>query len=376
MANAETEPDHVSRNAALTGATVGDGMLHLIAILLFSFPVFGYFLAKVFQQQAGVGILFGLAVASVGLFFLAFTGNPTRARMGWMVRYCYLFCFMAVVTAIMPFFLLEAGAEVKPANASGEMTYSMSQMVSGTQSSPESLKGYINWLLTGDKAIGVVVGCRDKQVSKVEIPQLLDCDKSGFQWVVHIGGILNPASGNGGRDIDEKRGVIAHAAARDEQSPRLQFANFQVPVSQSDAYRSGRMSSSGETFSLNGTHNGVKRYHVEGGIVFPLSLVVISLIGGAVSMTRRVPVIQCHLWEEMSEHSMASRYRIRQDLILQMMQFVSAPFVALIAIAMLEPPTMAVAVGVAFLSGFASEYVLLTIGSVFDKLKPETQQKP
>lgn len=343
MSDNHTGTEQSMQIASAVKTVTREPMLSLYASLLISAPFTGYCLAN------ALGSAIGLAVGLSGMFLLAFTGSPTPARMGWMVRYCYFFCFLAVATAIVPFFLLDASLE----GSSHMNKVSDKTSIKGMQHS-------LNEYLSGNKAIGVVVGCR----MSGDPQPYVDCGKSGFQWVVHIGGTLHKAPVPGTQS--EAKRYAGQVAA-----PAFRHADFRLPA----AGMTSQASTMDGAVRVDESQLEPKRYYVEGGIVFPLYLIVISLIGGAVSLTRRVPVMQCHLWENMQALSMDKRYKIRQDLILQMMQFVSAPFVAVIAFSVLEPTSMALAVGGAFLSGFASEYVLLTISNLFDKLKPEAARK-
>ncbi|MEJ2590831.1 MAG: hypothetical protein P8178_05420, partial [Candidatus Thiodiazotropha sp.] len=173
MSDNLTGTDQPMRVDAAVKTFTREPMLNLIAMLLISAPFAGYYLAN------ALGSSVGLAVGLSGMFLLAFTGSPTPARMGWMVRYCYFFCLLAVATAIVPFFLLDANLEgSSPINKVADKT-----TIKGMQHA-------LNAYLSGSKAIGVVVGCRvngDPQ-------SYVDCENSGFQWVVHIGGALNRAA--------------------------------------------------------------------------------------------------------------------------------------------------------------------------------------
>jgi hypothetical protein len=352
MSDNKTGNDQHTQVVTAAKVITREPMLNLSAALLLSAPFAGYYLANAF------GGALGFTVTLVGMFLLAFTGSPTPARMGWMVRYCYFFCFLAVATAIVPFFLLDASIDGSSP---------MNRKVSDKTSMAEGMQTSLNRYLMGNKAIGVVVGCRKVGTDKPVQPYV-DCEQSGFQWVVHIGGTLNKVTG-------ANKQSDANRYAESSTSPGFQYAGYQLPATSSGADWAVLASAMKDGILTDKMQEVPKRYFVEGGIIFPLYLIVISLIGGAVSLTRRVPVMQCHLWANTQEVAMDKRYKVRQDLILQMMQFVSAPFVAVIAFSMLEPTSVAMAVGGAFLSGFASEYVLLTISNLFDKLKPEAATK-
>ena len=121
-------------------------------------------------------------------------------------------------------------------------------------------------------------------------------------------------------------------------------------------------------------------YTVEGGLVVPFHLIVLSLVGGAVSLTRRIPEYQKQSapgYVGTKDAPLLTPAQLREYLVFQIIQFISAPFIAAVAYYVLAPATVGATVGLAFAAGFASETVLLWIRGVVDKLRPEgTQDEP
>ena len=116
-------------------------------------------------------------------------------------------------------------------------------------------------------------------------------------------------------------------------------------------------------------------YSVEGGLVVPFYLIVLSLIGGAVSLTRRIPEYQKQSapgYVGTKDAPLLTPAQLREYLVFQIIQFISAPFIAAVAYYVLAPATTATIVGLAFAAGFASETVLLWVRAVVDKLRPES----
>ena len=107
-----------------------------------------------------------------------------------------------------------------------------------------------------------------------------------------------------------------------------------------------------------------------GGLVVPLYVVFLSLIGGAVSMTRRVPEYQRRIYlpEGTDEH--LPRESARELLVLQIMQVLSAPMIAITAYYMVKPDNLTMSVVIGFASGFASETILRAIHALIEKLNP------
>lgn len=117
------------------------------------------------------------------------------------------------------------------------------------------------------------------------------------------------------------------------------------------------------------------RAYVSGGVVVPLPLVIIAMFGGAISLSRRVPEIQ-----KQSEDGYVGtvakpaieKHEAREQLVFQIMQFVSAPLTAIAAHQIIEPQTLTSAVALAFLAGFGSETILMMIRGVTDGLVPKS----
>lgn len=109
---------------------------------------------------------------------------------------------------------------------------------------------------------------------------------------------------------------------------------------------------------------------IEGGIVVPLYVIVLALMGSAVSMTRRVPEYQRRVYLPASDPESMTRERGRERLVFQIMQVLSAPLIAIAAYYTIKPTDIAVSVLLGFSSGFASETILLAIRALVTKLNP------
>lgn len=115
------------------------------------------------------------------------------------------------------------------------------------------------------------------------------------------------------------------------------------------------------------------RVDITGGVVVPLPFVIVALFGGAVSLSRRVPEIQKRSEPgfpgSVAEPAIDAR-QAREELVFQIMQFASAPLIAITAYQVVEPTSQAGAVALAFLAGFGSETILLMIRGVANGLQP------
>jgi hypothetical protein len=118
---------------------------------------------------------------------------------------------------------------------------------------------------------------------------------------------------------------------------------------------------------------------IEGGLAVPLFVIVLAFIGGAVSLSRRIPEYQ----RRASPGYVAaaggdpalSALEARESVVFQIMQLVSAPFLAVATWYAVTPTTLAAAAGLAFGTGFASEPLLLMIRGMVDGLRPAVTLK-
>ncbi len=118
---------------------------------------------------------------------------------------------------------------------------------------------------------------------------------------------------------------------------------------------------------------------VKDGLLIPLYFIIMALMGGSISLTRRLPELQKQAGSEhiaTEQQPRLSQYEFREYLIFHMVQFISAPFLAILAYYMIEPGSTTNAVVLAFTAGFASETILLMVRSVANKITPQTNEVP
>lgn len=277
---------------------------------------------------SGIGII---------LFLWLFTGELNasngRLKLLWMARFSYLFVLTVMALILASF-------------------------TDPRMFAPEPSR------VTDNPAFSVVPACLQPS-QQASVPAGLDCSKSAYQWVINIGGIelvKNPA-----------KGAATESANPTTPTPAPDYVPPDDVV------------------------------HLQGGLVVPLFLVIVALMGGAVSMTRRVPEIQKQAWRyielggtdpadatsgahgvtrgdladsrylEADGDDISTRRPItldfaRERLIFQVMQVVSAPIIAMIAYYLFEPDSKAMSIAIAFVSGFASETVLIGIRRIGDSV--------
>lgn len=177
--------------------------------------------------------------------------------------------------------------------------------------------------IVGKAPVGILRGCVSAAGpdAATDMPEGVKCGDKGqnYQWVLNIGGVI------------EKRIPIPGA-------PKPSFVPEAVEV-----------------------------YAIRGGVVVPLYVLVLALVGGAVSMTRRVPEYQRRA---MSAQDPFTNQEARESLVFQIMQVLSAPLIAITAYYIVNPTNLMSAVVLGFGSGFASEPILLMIRGLVEKLSP------
>jgi hypothetical protein len=111
---------------------------------------------------------------------------------------------------------------------------------------------------------------------------------------------------------------------------------------------------------------------IHGGLVVPIYVIMLAFIGGAVSMTRRVPEYQRRAADPDDN---LTPEQAREYLVFQIMQLISAPLIAITIYHIFAPASRATAVVLGFISGFASEPLLLGIRAIAEKF-PFSSPKP
>ena len=117
-----------------------------------------------------------------------------------------------------------------------------------------------------------------------------------------------------------------------------------------------------------------RRHHeVIGGLAVPFFVLVIAYIGGAVSLSRRIPEYQRRLHPNYIPTDKEGRMRpfeAREVVVFQIMQLVSAPFLAVATWFIVSPMSLTSAATLAFGTGFASEPLLLMIRGLVEGIRP------
>jgi hypothetical protein len=255
-------------------------------------------------------LVMGLTPLMAVIWFLyLFGGVEMRpGRLGQIIVFCYLGTGVMIIGSLLPFVALP--------------------LAPGLQK------------LMADSPVGVTPGCR-LSADQEPVPKEIACSSHAEQWLVNIGGIMEPASP---APAGAAAGLPQATASAQSGPPPADSRDRRSPT-------------------------GWPAAQIRGGLVVPLYFVVLSLIGAAISMTRGVPDCQRRLIPGRPD-SMTPE-DARGYLVLQIMQVLSAPLIAIVAYYALEPDAPRTAVLLGFACGFASETILLMISASLKKLKPD-----
>ncbi len=119
--------------------------------------------------------------------------------------------------------------------------------------------------------------------------------------------------------------------------------------------------------------SGHEIVNVLGGLVVPLYAVILAFVGGAVSLSRRLPEYQRRTepsYAGTSAEPKLSYIEAREAIVFQLMQLISAPFICITAFYIISPASLGAAAALGFGSGFASETILMLIRGVVTGLRP------
>jgi hypothetical protein len=300
---------------------------------------------NIFLQKAGGQIAIGIALVVVTLLFSQMTRTANvplmPADQSWL-RTALLGLggvgLIALAICFPIFFWVDLNTDDVQKNekrVSRLILYSYSVAVLSLVGSllpflfiPSSFPGLYKLMLSSP--VGIVRGCTQPDKSQNQLGAL-DCTTPPYgQWVVNIGGMIVP---------------------------------------EKDVERTGQDVKP----NMSGTDSTLQSATIQGGLVIPLYFVVLSLIGGAISLTRRVPEYQKRYsvnYVPTEDKPKLDRASVREFLAFQILQFISAPLLALVAYFLISPESKAALVALGFTAGFASEAVLLMTRALVEKISP------
>jgi hypothetical protein len=304
-----------------------------------------------------------------------------RLKRYWMVL-SYAFMIFSLVAAILPFAM--------------EFTQDL-----GDAETSNYLKVPIG------RPIAIVLGCIDVENGE---RTGLRCDKgsdgavSNLSWILTIGSNLTASPTPNGyqenwnklkqlksklddrltelkeaeNDLTKIANEIKQLSLQDEGDQASKIADLKAMESQASTrlmeIEDAVIMLKRDMFDVRLVLQGYPNYQAKGGLVIPFYLIVLSMFGAAISLTRRIPEYQKQAapgYVGTENAPSLSPPMLREYLVFQIIQFVSAPFLATVAYLLFEPATTAVTVGLAFAAGFSSEVVLVWLRDFVDKIRPK-----
>lgn len=287
----------------------------LVAIIvpLISFLLFSVFDSNGLHWYLLLGLSAAAALTTWALY--VFTGIVTNLKLNHIISFCYLFTVLVLVGSIAPWWVPD--------------------LFSPQADTPAGiLRACAAAANANDVPPGVT--CRDNAVKAGSgtptNANSASANSDRYQWVLNIGGVAERYE-----PTDKAQQQGGNAVQKPQESKV-------API-----------------------------YMIRGGLVVPLYVIILSLIGGAVSMTRRVPEYQRRA---MSAQDPFTNQQARESLVFQIMQVASAPLIAITAYYIVNPSTNLTSVVLGFGSGFASEPILLMIRGLVEKLSPGGSAPP
>jgi hypothetical protein len=209
-----------------------------------------------------------------------------------------------------------------------------------------------------------------------------------FPWLIVIGGTYGTASQESGTyvaDSDNASGATPPSSsvktnakvAPPSGSSTVESESLGADIKNTNATAQRTTSPSGAS-DATGIDPLLPFSVIQGGFVVPYYVVLIAFMGGAVSLTRRIPEYQKqsegHYVGTVALPNMTA-CEARENVVFEIMQLITAPFIAMVAFYTLAPSTMAGGVTTAFLAGFSSSLVLLQLRGMFEGLYPQSTAK-
>lgn len=339
-------------------------------------------------------VFVALALAYSAWFISCFTGDPSGEKKRQSFRFAYAFTITAFVVLMIPVanpwqpdvigpISLVRGCVLAPASDESSVPSAIRCARAEMDFLPPEVRSSYRQANSAQPASAGAVAASeapasapDEAAGKTDVPvqQYENCDSAkvssrpcieghSYPWLVTLGGF-------NGVIIQENRLLAGQKKARASVPASSTKTSAQPASSVSDASLSSAISGAEgpRSFALRGSI-------VQGGFVVPFYVVLLALVGGAVSLARRIPEYQKRSVEgylPTLKQPALNDIEVREVVVFQIMQLISAPFIAVVAFYTIAPNTMSSAIGLAFLSGFASELILLQVRGVIEGLQPHS----
>jgi len=264
------------------------------------------------------------------------SGTPdddTRKKISRMISFCYVLMLLSLSIAVSPLVVF--------------MTL------------PQSLVGAL-YAYMFESPVAFVLGCvHDIKLEDAHWEAVCQpSDPYANEWLINIGGYVLVEGGPTVLSPTVDTTAIAGPAA-----PASSSALGPSPGVPASPTAAGPLPDlPWPDVNLIGLRWFFPRAVIHGGLTVPFYFILVAVIGGAISLARKVPEYQAQFLDE--RHSAAE---MRQHLVFQVLQVLSAPSLAIAAYVLITPSSPATSIPLAFAAGFSSEPVLKFITSAVQK---------
>jgi hypothetical protein len=302
----------------------------------------------------------------------------SQQRNKWMI-FAYSFMLISLLLTVYPF--------TKPLFSSTQNASSKPAQGAPVKSEPGDTNSYLDKLR--ERPIAVFVGCTlDSKAENLRCNPKENTGGAVQESDKGRGALINPANemNHEAHGTQQPRPIdtIGEGVGQPAPPPGNQSGNKNLSQSTQPGVGYAWAINIGghvEGCSLDSDDKYGKSVtcEVKDGLLIPLYFIIMALMGGSISLTRRLPELQKQAGSEhiaTEQQPKLSQYEFREYLIFHMVQFISAPFLAILAYYLIEPGSTANAVVLAFTAGFASETILLMVRSVANKITPQISEVP
>ncbi|CAN5162934.1 hypothetical protein BH11PSE10_BH11PSE10_17160 [soil metagenome] len=334
---------------------------------LLAFAVYGA-LALWKPGTAWAAIALAMLLAMLSLWFIYCVTGEAEAKCHSLFTFAYAFTFGAFALLLMPVL----ADQIAPASSAAPSQ-------SHTEGALRLVRGCVQTNAAGSPTLGQrLAPCPASAASSPELPDGIAPIGYRYGWLVSVGGVTaRTLAVTSCADDSSKAALLAEKAAAALKVNQATVAGSAAAASAAAAANEANLANAVQKASCAAQGNeDPKRPFVEvsGGVAVPLFVVVLALIGGAVSISRRIPEFQrrndANYVPTADEPAMPA-FRVRESVVFQIMQLVSAPFLAIATMQVIEPNNVASASTLAFATGFFSETILYMIRGMVNGLKPE-----
>jgi len=329
------------------------------------------------QGTMFAAVALGVLLGMVALWFIYCVTGDAEAdkKCDSLFTFAYAFTFGAFALLLMPVLsdqIPHQQLKESPARSEGALRL---------------VRGCVQVGAAGSRTLGAMLApCPPAPAASMPaLPTGIVSTGYRYAWLVSVGGVTARTLAVDKCDeksqkaaLEEDNAVAANKALKEAQaSPASAPAAASAASSAAQARQraDAAWDTARATCSAHGTEDPKRPFvEVTGGVAVPLFVVVLALIGGAVSISRRIPEIQRRNdrgYVPTADEPAMPAFRVREAVVFQIMQLVSAPFLAIATLQVIEPNNLASASTLAFATGFFSETILYMIRGMVNGLKPE-----